>query len=202
MKKVCKYHKTQGQEFTIQEIVPKNMCFEAFSVAYPFALSMLYGADNNVSFCSGLPEQQASADKEFIFQCPSSKNKVIFKMERKEKLPVVVKRMKNFIETIFKKVFFPVDKVQLEYDISMKVIGVEGQCPQKHKVGDEFFFNTKDTNILCPASFNSIHTFIQMIYDGVKMPWAKNNGNFVHCPDHEGMIYKIDKQAGVKNADV
>lgn len=198
MKKICKYHKKNGQEFHIGEIVPKGMCFEAFSVAYPSALALLYNADMKTPGCNKWQPMDSAHEKDrkesntLIFQCPSSKNKVIFQMVRREKLPQVVKKAKHAAEEVFKRFFFPVDKIHLEHDVVMKVVKVEGDCPQGHKVGDSYSLNTQDTDILCPASFNSLYTFIQMLYKDVKLPWAKEKGSaFVHCPDHEGIIYKI-----------
>ncbi len=202
MKKICKYHKREGQEFHINEIVPRGMCFEAFSIAYPSALALLYNANMKSPGCNKwkIEQKETGLNKaeqkegEITFQCPSQRNKVIFRMERREKLPFVIKKLKHGAEAVFKKFFFPVDKVHLEHDVSIKVVSVEGSCPQGHKIGDEYFLNTQDTEVLCPASFNSIYPFIQMLYKDVQVPWAKEKDSaFVHCPDHEGIIYKIQK---------
>lgn len=208
MKKICKYHKKQGQEFHINEIVPRGMCFEAFSVAYPSALALLYNADGQKDGqkygCAALGNKtdtsldtSLSADKKntLFFECPSTKNKVIFQMERREKLPFLVKKLKHAVETVFKIFFFPIDKVHLEHDVSMKVVKVEGDCPHGHKVGNKYFLNTQDTEVLCPASFNSLYPFIRLLYNDTKVPWEKErNTALVHCPDHEGIIYKIQKK--------
>ncbi len=204
MKKICKYHKKAGQEFHINEIVPRGMCFEAFSIAYPSALALLYNANMKSTGCNKWKLEQKETEQnkaeqkegELIFQCPSQKNKVIFKIERREKLPYVVKKAKHAAEAIFKQFFFPVDKVHLEHDVVMKVVKVEGQCPQGHKPGNVYSLNTQDTEVLCPASFNSLYPFIQMLYNNVKIPWAKEKGSaLIHCPDHEGIIYKVRTSA-------
>ena len=199
MKKICKYHKKQGQEFHMCDLLPDGMCFEAFSIAYPSALALLYNADIRIPLCQKeitvLQKEQKNTAGEFTFQCPSSKNKVIFQMERKEKLPYFIKKAKHAAENIFKQFFFPVDKIHVEHDVSMKVIDVEGKCPHGHKKEDEFFFNTNNTKILCPASFNSLYPFIQLFYKDIKIPWSDaENSAYIHCPDHEGIIYKIEKR--------
>ena len=195
MKKVCKYHKKNGQEFHISEIVPRGMCFEAFSIAYPSALALLYNAGTKTSGCAlwkPSEKEQNFQNGRIVFQCPSAKNKVVFEMSRRERLPWIIKKMKHTVETLFGRLFFPVDRVHKEHDVVMKVIQVIGNCPHGHKTGDKYFLNTQDTEVLCPASFNSLYSFIRLLYAGVKVPWAKEENNaFIHCPDHEGIIYKV-----------
>lgn len=195
MKKVCKYHKKNGQEFHVSEIVPRGMCFEAFSIAYPSALALLYNADTKTAGCTlwKPPEtQQKSQSDSVTFQCPSAQNKVVFEMARRERLPWLIKNIKHAAEMAFGYFFFPIDWVHKEHDVVMKVTKVTGNCPHGHKVGDKYLLNTQDTDVLCPASFNSLYSFIRLLYQGVKVPWAQEKNNaFIHCPDHEGIIYKI-----------
>lgn len=191
MKKICKYHKKPGQEFHMSDIAPKGMCFEAFYAAYPSALALLYNAKMTTSSCIF---SKNISRREVVFQCPSEKNKIVFHMQKKEKLPLIIKQFKHFAEKCFAYFFPPIDKVQWEYDISIEVINVCGQCPQGHKRGDTYYFNTSNPAILCPASFYTIYPFLRLFYKDEKIPWCNNNDILIHCPDHEGIIYKLVKR--------
>lgn len=205
MKKICKYHKKNGQEFHIKEIVPRGLCFEAFSVAYPSALALLYNGNMAAKGCSLWKQSREDVSGKGVVtvRCPSGQNSVVFQLTRREKLSWIVTKIKHGAEAVFGAFFFPVDRVHKEHDVELKVVEVQGLCPHGHKVGDEYFLNTQDTDVLCPASFNSLYTFIQLLYKGVKVPWANEQESaFIHCPDHEGIIYKVQKSTGENKGEV
>ena len=96
MKKICKYHKKKGQEFHINEIVPRGMCFEAFSIAYPSALALLYNANAKTPGC----------------------NK--WKIEQKETGLNKAKQKENYIELILVGNVLIREQVKLIYESMMK----------------------------------------------------------------------------------
>jgi len=79
---ICKYHRRVGQEYNLSDLVPPGMCLDAFHVAYPYALSLLYGA-----------KFKWMKDKDAVIaQCPNPKGAVVMEIRRK-KLSAVKKKI-------------------------------------------------------------------------------------------------------------
>lgn len=69
----CKYHHKIGQEYNLTQLIPPGMCLDAFHVAYPYCLSLLYGA-----------KFKWMDDKDSVIaQCPNPKGSVIMEIRRK-----------------------------------------------------------------------------------------------------------------------
>lgn len=181
MKKVCKYHKEEGQEYDLSEIAPENLCLESFNGMYPMCLAMFYSGEY---------------DKD-TYLCQSKKVKFEVKLEYKHNVFKIffVSLPRIIFKWIFGMFFFPIDWNHKDYTVSMKVKSVHGECPKEHYEGEKFYMNTDDTKRLCPASFYSIYPHLIKLHNGKKTRWQeKDNEICVHCPDHEGMVYKITKE--------
>jgi len=171
LKKKCRYHKKGGQSFTLDAIAPAGLCLDAFHIAYPYCLTLLYDGDFNAS-C----HRPCDANR-VIIQCPRGKMKM--EVARIHLLPKTVKTLKTAAEKAFKKLFYPPDVI--DYKIRIKIIEAADGCP--HKPGELYYMNIRDTNELCPASFDAVYPFL-----GVK------DIQLVHCPDHEGILYELTRR--------
>ena len=70
-KGTCSAQHTQGQEFTIGQILPPNMCSWAFYAIFPFAATLQFGGS--------FPwEEEGKA----TVACPDAKNPVVFELRR------------------------------------------------------------------------------------------------------------------------
>lgn len=168
LKKRCRYHKREGQTYTCDSIAPKGLCLDAFHVVYPCCLALLYDAD-----FTGSCHESAGRD-EVAIQCPMGCMRM--RVTRIQSLPKPVKFLKTSAEKIFKKLFFPPDVP--DYKIRILVEESSDECP--HKSGEEYYLNIRNTSELCPASFDALYPFLDV-----------TDMRFVHCPDHEGILYEL-----------
>jgi len=173
LKKKCRYNKRVGQTYDADSIAPKGLCLDAFHVAYPYCLALLYDAEFEKS-C-----HKAGGDGSVVIQCPMGGMKM--EIRRLQSLPKSIKLIKSYVEWIFRKIDYPLAVV--DYRIRLKVLEVRGEC--KQKTGEEYWMNIRDTNKLCPAAFDAIYPFL-CVSDKDEML------RHVHCPDHEGVLFKLE----------
>lgn len=171
LKKKCRYHRREDQTYTCDSIAPKGLCLDAFHVVYPYCLALLYDADFKGS-C-----HNAEDGSKVVIQCPLGELKM--NVERVQTLPKPIKVAKTLGEKVFKKLFFPPDVP--DYNIRITVSDVSDKCP--HEKGEEFFMNIRSQNELCPASFDAVYPFL----DSKEL-------EYIHCPDHEGILYQLEKK--------
>jgi uncharacterized repeat protein (TIGR04076 family) len=179
MKKICKYHKRRWQEFGHNEIAD-TLCFDAYHVAYPYCLAMLYNA-----------KLDGFGKNAMQIKCPRI-NGVVLEISRRRRWNIVILFSKRILEWLFKKIGFPLDIE--DWRIKIKVTKNLGNCP-KHKIGDTYMFNIRRTNELCPASFYTLYPYILQLSHGHPFPWENDvSDSHIHCPDHEGFIYDVKCQ--------
>src|SRR3989338_3150185 len=69
----CKYHRKVGQVYNLDDLAPHGMCLDAFHAAYPYCLSLLYGAKF----------KWMKNKKSVIAQGPNPKGAVVMEIRRK-----------------------------------------------------------------------------------------------------------------------
>ena len=174
LKKKCRYHKRQGQTYDSPVFVPEGMCFDAFHVAYPYCLALLYDAEFDES-C-----HREKEEGRVILRCPVGH--MTMEVRRLQSLPKPLKLAKTAVEWVFENIFnYPLAVV--DYKIRLRVLDVNGECSQK--VGAEYWMNIRDLDKLCPASFHALYPFLRAS-DKDRMI------EFIHCPDHEGILYGVE----------
>lgn len=177
MKKVCKYHKRKGQEFAPNDVV-RDFCPDAFYVAYPSCLALLYGAGRG-EFDKGRVE----------LSCPNPQG-ITFEVERVHCRALPLRLLKRAFEWVVKKVIFPLDWE--DWHIRLTVRGSRGGCPMEFPEGKTYWFNIGRLDEFCPASFHGIYPVLLPHLLGHGLAWQKQGGGAtVHCPDHEGMVYAV-----------
>ncbi len=105
-----------------------------------------------------------------IAQCPNKSNTVTFKIRR--------------IRLTEKKV-----------RIEIEVIDTKGGCRKKHRIGDKFIMNLGDFPEICPAAFDEIFPYIQILRFGGRVGWEESGKVFVQCSDHLNTVtYQLIKE--------
>lgn len=180
MKKVCKYHKRAGQVFAERDIV-RDFCPDAFYVAYPYCLALLYNADRN-----------EFADGRLTLSCPHPEG-IVMELRRIPCRPRLLQVAKKAFEWVLRRNSFLLDWE--DWKIGIEVVDDKGGCPCHYRKGTVYWFNTRRVDELCPASFHAVYPHLMRIASGKKLSWQGERGGppLVHCPDHEGITYKIKK---------
>jgi uncharacterized repeat protein (TIGR04076 family) len=168
-KSTCKYHRVCGKVFDLEHLGPKGMCLDLYFSAYPYCLSLLYGA-----------EFSWEKDKNAVnAQCPSPSGSVHYEV-RRENLEQEV--MSNGIRKK-RRIMIKVTKVEEKKD------KYENDCICQHKVGDEYEFNQGDfLDYICPAAFYNIFPTLKTLLNGGKAPWGKGKEIDIECPDNISKI--------------
>jgi len=82
------------------------------------------------------------------------------------------------------------DKKPKTYDVVARVIKQEGDCPSKHKVGDEILFS--DNTVKGKICFSALTSMMGCIYAmryGAQFPWAEDLSKTTWtCPDGENPV--------------
>lgn len=157
--KICKYHKRAGQSYSGQQII-NGFCPHAFFVAYPYCLSLLYNG----------------TIQSFDLSCPVGA--VQFRVTRINCWNLAAKISLQLVKRVSRS-FLPLDIE--DWHIQMEVRKV-GECPLKLARRNKYYFNIRQLDYLCPASFYTLYPFFIN---------KNNTGLLLACPDHQGMIYKI-----------
>lgn len=177
MKKICKYHKRRGQEYKPDDVV-RDFCSDAFYVAYPYCLALLYGANKN-EFKEGRVH----------LCCPNPKG-IAFEVRRVHCWPLYIRIGKTILGWMVGKILYPLDWE--DWHIQIKVTRNQGKCPANFSVGKTYWFNIGRLDELCPASFHGIYPVLLPYLLGYNLPWQKEGETAnIHCPDDEGMIYNV-----------
>ncbi|MFC1891325.1 TIGR04076 family protein [Thermodesulfobacteriota bacterium] len=77
------------------------------------------------------------------------------------------------------------------YDVSVKVISVDGTCEQGHEVGDEWIIkDDKTPGGICGGAFCSIFPEARVLSFGGTYPWAKDDPDVhrVACMDAKNPV--------------
>lgn len=168
-KHTCKYYRAMGEAFDLRHLGPKGLCLDLYFSAYPYCLSLLYGA----KFTWEKDKNAVNA------QCPVPEGNAHFKVfrQRLEK-PVISngikKRCKVFIQIT------RVEKTSNRY---------RNNCKCFHKIGQKFEFNQGDDLAqMCPAAFYSAYPAIKSILGGGRPAWLKSGKTYFQCPDNISAI--------------
>jgi uncharacterized repeat protein (TIGR04076 family) len=177
MSKICKYHKRKGQEYSSNDTI-RDFCSDAFYVAYPSCLALLYGAKKN-----------EFKQRSISLSCPNPSG-IIFEVRRVHCWSLPVRIAKKIFEWVMAKAIMRVDWE--DWHIELKVKQVSSDCPAKFSVGDTYKFNIGKHDELCPASFHGIYPSLLQNLRGHLLGWQKEGESArINCPDHEGMVYEL-----------
>ncbi len=177
----CKYHRRIGQDYSLDHIAPEGLCRAMFYRAYPTSLAILYhGRPKKFWFRSrGKDTQEVS--------CPAV-NGVKVKVSSREKLPAPIRMLKELAEEALKLVLRGYDAPFRE--IALEVVEAGSACPKGYKTGQKFYFNTDDTEELCPAAFSSAYPYVNYLAK-TKRATGEPCSMKVHCPDFVGVAFDV-----------
>ncbi len=164
----CKYksHKEPGGEFDIELLAPRGMCLDAYFSAYPYCLSLMYGAEFKF-----MPEPNT-----VTFQCPAPLRPVVMEARRikiDEKNTKIVITVKDILKLDNK---------------------CADTCKCQMKIGEVFEFNHMGQRPeICPAGFLHIFPYLSCLLRGGSLPWSTGKSSFlVHCPDEKiNVTYEV-----------
>lgn len=187
----CRYH-AKGCSYDCSAITPAGLCPEIYHNAYPYCLSMIYGANFG---------------EEILVRCPSTEAKVVVQIRAKP-LPLFLKPG-QVLRTILN-LFTPIEIARKQAVIQIKA--VEGPCHRKHRAGQEYLFPMgskfftyhwsagayfiekmgimgKSSKELCPAFFDSFYPIFSYFSKNNCFPWKDGRKEkLVQCPDHSAGI--------------
>lgn len=173
----CKYHPRIGQRIGLRRALPKDVCPYLYVAAYPYALSLLYGAEFS---------WRKKVDKDSVIaQCCKPSGQMAFK----------VKRMgnKNADKALLKKY------EEERYVIFIELIGRRNGKPdcsdclgyKSMVVGNKFEFNRGGLPEICPAAFNQ---FFPLLIELLHYKRLKSRIRFA-CPDPQtNVIFEAVKK--------
>lgn len=175
-KHTCKYYRKELEVFDLDHLAPKGLCLDLYFAAYPYCLSLLYGA------CFTWEK-----DKNVVnAQCPAADGNVHFKVKRiplkKQVISNGIKKNNKIIVEIIR-----VEKSKGEY---------ENSCICPHETGEKFEFNQgDDLTQMCPAAFYNIYPNLKSMLNKGEPSWSKNGKVFMQCPDNiSGIMFEITKE--------
>ena len=153
-KKPCNVGHEIGKEWLWKDKTPEGMCFAAYNAIYPFA---------QVIKCGGSFPWQDDPDV-VTASCPDSEVVNVFEIRR---IPAKGEKAET-------------------YDIEIKLVGkgTENPCGNGHKVGDEWLWQYKTPENLCPSAYRSIFSSALVLKFGGTFPWQSDPDVMtVSCPD-------------------
>lgn len=151
--KTCKWHQEKdGQVFDAHNTLPGGACPWLYHSLYPYFLGMLYGARYDYN---------EMGDCQVCCPAANGVNTIVRKRDNDG----------SFDSRI---------SSEMRYVIFAEVVGVKGDCPAGHKVGDRIIFPTcMPEYFMCPAGFNNVFPFLKL-----KLPSCINKKR-LRCPDWE-----------------
>lgn len=169
----CKYYRGMSETFNLDQLGPKTLCLDLYFTAYPYCLSLLYGA----KFTWEKDKNAVNA------QCPAANGNVHFEVR---KIPLKKMIISNGIRKNCKII------IKITH-IEKASGGYENSCICRHSVGQEFEFNQgDDLSQMCPSAFYNIYPTLKTIINGGKPNWTKCGNVFMQCPDNvSGIMFEI-----------
>jgi len=167
-KNKCKYFKKIGEEFSIKDIIPNNLCIHAYHSVYPYFLTLIndgwFRWVKNIKF-QDRNIKKIKDNEALIVRCPNPTGGLIMKV-------------------------FPQDNNDKK--IIVKVIDKKGDCP-KHKIGDKFEID-KEAHKFCPKLFDVIYPYINILNSKEKLT-QKEKTVFINCPNpYIDVIVKLQRK--------
>lgn len=179
----CKYHRETGKTYSFKDLVPEDFCPHAYFAAYPYCLSLLYGAI--FSWMKKIDENAVEA------QCPAPHN------------PVVMKIWRELIPKDKRKTEKDEDKYNIYIEVIEKVKNSDKshkcceRCAQTMKIGKMAEFNKGQLPGICPAAFNQMFPYLVAMESGGKIDWQNEDGSVIlPCPDNISKINFLIKKCG------
>ncbi len=75
------------------------------------------------------------------------------------------------------------------YEVAIKIVSQKGDCPQEHKVGEEWIASKKTPEGICMSAFHSLFPELRVLMFGGRLPWAADPDTArVACPDAENQV--------------
>ncbi|HHT9140540.1 MAG TPA: TIGR04076 family protein [Candidatus Tripitaka californicus] len=177
VKSPCRYHTAPT---AMGRVSPEGMCLSAFHTAYPYSLGLLYDA----KFVNG------GGGGPIRLRCPNPRGGVELEVKRVPTTSSVVRLLKGIGARVFELISRPVDVI--DHKIVYTICGVQGTCPARHRVGEEFEFNLWSKEELCPASFHSLYPYLFLKDRGDSFGWQEGEAlSEVSCPDCQGAVYQF-----------
>ena len=77
-----------------------------------------------------------------------------------------------------------------KYDVRVKILSIEGECPREHKAGEEWVVTGKTPEGICLAAFHGLLPHINVLAYGGTFPWAKDDLDSIveACPDPNNRV--------------
>ncbi|MBA4318684.1 MAG: hypothetical protein C0412_09805 [Flavobacterium sp.] len=182
----CKYHRKIGKVYTLKDLVPSGLCPHAYFVAYPYCLSLLYGA--TFSWMKKIDKNVVEAS------CPAPANQVVMKIWRKV-IPKEKRKTKKDEDKY--NIYIEVVTKLKSGDIknSNKIYKSCKDCQKMMKKGKRFEFNKGQLPGVCPALFHQIFPYLVAISSGGRLDWQNKDGNItLPCPDNISNINFLIKK--------
>ena len=76
------------------------------------------------------------------------------------------------------------------YDVRVRIVSIDGKCPQEHQVGEEWIVTNKTPEGLCISAFHGLLPHIKVLSFGGTFPWAKDDLDSITeaCPDPDNRV--------------
>lgn len=164
---ICRYHKyPKRTSYTNDTLTPKGMCIDLFHSAYPYCLSLLYGA---------------AYAKKIRVCCPNPAAYVSIEVNRK---PTKTRYLREFMIWLLAKFGYRIDFPSMNIIMAISEDASSG-CFYSYKKGQTFKFNIWLGRELCPATFDALYPSVHNLMRGGKIPWSSlgNSDNKIICPD-------------------
>lgn len=157
----CRYHEKSSDDKNIN-IFSQGMCPIAYMNLYPTLFALHLNQE---------PDQLQIDPNNHTVYCPIGRDGVQFK--------VYTKRLKFNFKAYLKIAVSWLANQIMPVEVFNKTTHIEAisdgkGCPLEIKKGDTFYFNLDHTDELCPAAFNSVYPFLDVV----------NNNFTAGCPDY------------------
>lgn len=169
---VCRYHKyPRRTSYTNGFLAPRGMCIDLFHAAYPYCLSLLYGA---------------AYIKKVIVYCPNPDANVSIEIRKR---PAKTRYFRNLMARLFAKLGYNIECPDVNITMTVRK-DANVSCLYTYKSGRKFKFNIWLGREVCPATFDALYPSIHNIMRDGGIPWSpeKKSGNEVVCPDPKSNI--------------
>ena len=173
----CRYHEKSSNDKYIN-IFSQGMCPIAYMNLYP-TLFALHLNQNSAKL-------KINPKGHTVF-CPIGADGVQFK--------VYTKRLKANLKAYLKMAIYWLANKIIPVEVFSKTTHIEATsngkgCPLEIKTGDAFYFNLDHTDELCPAAFNSVYPFLDVV---------KNNFT-AGCPDYRTHVsFSVPSKPSAQN---
>ncbi|MBF0247641.1 MAG: TIGR04076 family protein [Alphaproteobacteria bacterium] len=166
----CKYHRTVGERFRLQDLAPEGLCLHAYFTAYPYILGMLHKVE--FDWMKDNPDHVYA-------QCPALSSPRILDIHRE------IDAEGRFHVRV------SVDGINDAVDIPGAI-----RCDCPHGGGETFEVNQGDGNGFCPAAFNQLFPYLSSFLNGGQSQFLPQGHEFIGvCPDNNNNVtFKIAKE--------